>query len=172
MSDKLTPKEMMFAAIYSQCYNATLAARKAGYSSVSAGTLGSRLLQKVEVKTEVKRRMNLQLSKIGVNEKDIITEMARIGMFDPAKCFDKRGNLKPIKKMPKAVRAGIASIEVVDTNTGGKDDITLYTKKVKFYDKTKSLKMLADYLDLFPDGSDGKGIKNQYNTIIKVEMTE
>jgi len=50
-------REKRFVSEYPKDLNATQAAIRAGYSPVSAGTLGSRLLQKVEIQTAIARRI-------------------------------------------------------------------------------------------------------------------
>lgn len=58
MTDKkLTHKQRIFVDKYLQCWNATDAARRAGYSERTARQIGSRLLTNVDISAEIDRRM-------------------------------------------------------------------------------------------------------------------
>jgi phage terminase small subunit len=54
---KLTNKERAFIEHYLQCWNASDAARRAGYSSKTAGSIGHENLKKPEISSEIKRRL-------------------------------------------------------------------------------------------------------------------
>ena len=51
MGEKLTAKQKAFVDEYLVDLNATQAARRAGYSAKTAGSIGQRLLKKVEIQT-------------------------------------------------------------------------------------------------------------------------
>jgi phage terminase small subunit len=53
----LSKKQKCFVEHYLRCWNASEAARRAGYSERTAGAQGSRLLKKVEIAKEIKRRL-------------------------------------------------------------------------------------------------------------------
>lgn len=57
MSGKLTDKQQAFVDSYLRCWNASEAARRAGYSDKSAGSIGSENLKKPEIIEEIKRRV-------------------------------------------------------------------------------------------------------------------
>jgi phage terminase small subunit len=52
-SKPLTRKQLVFVAEYIKCWNASEAARRAGYSDKTAYAIGSRLLRNVEVKAAI-----------------------------------------------------------------------------------------------------------------------
>ena len=49
----LTAKQQVFLAAYLECWNASEAARRAGYSALTAGSQGGRLLKNVEISAEI-----------------------------------------------------------------------------------------------------------------------
>jgi phage terminase small subunit len=60
MSDEqpqLNDKQRLFIAHYVQCWNATEAARKAGYSEKTANEQGARLLANVSIRAEIDQRL-------------------------------------------------------------------------------------------------------------------
>lgn len=56
----LTPKQKAFADYYIECGNASEAARKAGYSSKTAGAIGEENLKKPEISAYIDERMTQQ----------------------------------------------------------------------------------------------------------------
>ncbi len=55
---KLTAKQRMFVAYYLDCFNATEAARRAGYSEKTAYSIGSENLRKPEILAEIERQLD------------------------------------------------------------------------------------------------------------------
>jgi len=51
----LTRKQQVFVQEYPQCWNASEAARRAGYSTKTAGSIGQRLLKEVEIAAAINR---------------------------------------------------------------------------------------------------------------------
>ena len=66
MSDaqQLTTKQALFIAHYLECWNATEAAKKAGYSEKTAYSIGQENLKKPEIKSEIERRKSELLNNI------------------------------------------------------------------------------------------------------------
>ena len=60
MAGKLSPKQRAFVEHYLMCWNATEAARRAGYSERTAQEQGSRLLSKVMVEAAINLRISEQ----------------------------------------------------------------------------------------------------------------
>lgn len=55
--DVPTHKQRIFLEEYLQCWNASEAARRAGYSLKTCGAIGHKLLKKVEIADEIRRRV-------------------------------------------------------------------------------------------------------------------
>ena len=64
MAEKLNPRHRMFAEFYMQSWNATEAARKAGYAEKSAAATACSILKRSEVKAYMRQRMEDQDSRI------------------------------------------------------------------------------------------------------------
>jgi phage terminase small subunit len=126
---KLTPKQRIFIAEYVNCYNATEAARRAGYSEKTAYKIGSENLKKPQIFKQIQAVIDerLAITKQSLPER-IIREHERLAFSD-------------ITKYNEQTEA-IQSVEFDET---GK------TKKVRMYNKGASLDSLAKICGLQND---------------------
>jgi len=87
----LTKREAIFVNEYVQDFNATRAAKAAGYSEKTAAQAGSRLLKSVKVKTEIQRRTKGAMDKVekaadaalanyAVTAENILANLAKMGL--------------------------------------------------------------------------------------------
>lgn len=153
--DDLTAKQRAFCREYLVDLNATQAAIRAGYSENSATEIGFENLSKPHIHREVQRMMNERAERVEVTADMVLRELIGIATVDLSEAFDEFGALKPIKDIPKNVRKAIAGIETLQIGDGAGT-----VKKVRFWDKNKSLEMLGRHLKLFVDkvehtGKDG-----------------
>lgn len=153
---KLEPKQLRFCEEYLVDLNATAAAIRAGYSKKTATELGYQLLQKPHIKAKID---DLKLKRSGRTEitADIVLrELLLIAKADIAQFFKEDGSFLPLHQIPEIARRAIAGIEVDELFEGfGKDRAQIgYTKKLKFWDKTRALEMLGRHLKLFRDQVD------------------
>ena len=78
MSEKLTEKQRLFCEYYIENWNASDAARRAGYSENSAGQIGEQNLKKLEIKEYIEE-IQKDLSKIaGISRLSIIKDLVNI----------------------------------------------------------------------------------------------
>ncbi len=153
---KLPPKQQLFVYEYSKNFNATEAALKAGFSSKTAYSQGSRLLKKVEIKEAVEERIQEQIKKVGVTKQRVLTELARLAFSDNRKLYDADGRLKLPKDWDDETAAAVAGTETFEEFGGRGEDRKLngYTRKVKTWDKTRALELLAKHLALITEKAD------------------
>lgn len=144
--DDLTPRQRAFCREYIVDLNATQAAIRAGYAEPSAKEQASRLLTNDNISSEVQRLMNERAERVEVTADMVLRELIGIATVDLSEAFDEFGALKPIKDIPKNVRKAIAGIETLQIGDGAGQ-----LKKVRFWDKNKSLEMLGRHLKLFVD---------------------
>lgn len=69
---KLTRKQRVFAKEYLVSMNATMAAKKAGYSKKTAGSIGHEVLKKPEVKEYIQKEVENIVEKLGIDEEYIL----------------------------------------------------------------------------------------------------
>lgn len=119
----LSPKKRDFVLAYIETKNATLAAKKAGYSAKTAKSQGQRLLTKVDIQKAMAAITEPIVAKQLVTVEEIIKELKDIGMADWREFVEIRHD-----------REG----EVVDA-------------KLKLGDKVKALQLLGDHAGAWKD---------------------
>lgn len=172
---KLTPKQERFCQLYTVHWNATRAAREAGYSEKSASVQGYDLLNIPLVQKRIDELKEHALKEIGVSRERILLELTRIATVDIGQAFDEMGQLKPLGEIPEDVRRAIAGIEVneIFDGQGEQKSVIGLAKKIKLWDKPKSLELIGKHLRLFTDvhelsGPNGKPIE----TLNKADLSD
>lgn len=134
MSDnKLTDKQQAFINEYLQCWNATEAAVKAGYSEKTAYSQGSRLLKNVEITEAIQQRLDAM---------QMTADEALVGLSDIA-----RSDLSDFIK----IQAGLPVIDFESAKRNGKlhllKKITYGKGSISFelYDKQSALNTIAKH---------------------------
>lgn len=69
----LSKKQRAFVEHYLRCWNASEAARRAGYSEKTAGQQGSRLLKKVEIQ----ERLEARLEEVKMSANEVLTRLSQ-----------------------------------------------------------------------------------------------
>jgi phage terminase small subunit len=152
---ELSAKQRQFALEYLKDLNATQAAVRAGYSAKTAYAQGSRLLSKAEVQAFIAARQSKRAEKLEISAQRVLEEMARVAFADIGAAFDENGGLLPIHRMPEDTRRALASVESDELSDGaGSERASIgTTRKVKMFDKLRSLEMLGKHLGLFEEGA-------------------
>jgi phage terminase small subunit len=188
--DGLNDKQRRFALEFIVDLNGTQAAIRAGYSEKTARAIAQELVTKAEVVAAIQAAMDERAKRTNVTADRVILEAARIGFSDLRKLFAVDGSLLPVDQWPDDVAAAVASVEVDELFEGRGEERTQigFTRKVKMWDKVKSLDLLGRHLKLWverhehtgPNGgpiatrNDGIDLKNltdaeleQLETIVK-----
>lgn len=150
----LTPKQTRFVQEYLVDANGTRAAIRAGYSARTANEQASRLLANVSVRRALDMIMAERSQRTQVTQDRVVLESSRIAFADPRRAFNDDGTLKDVKDWPGDVAAAISSLEVSERI--GDDGVRVITKKIRFWDKTSNLNLLARHLGMFTDKVDMK----------------
>lgn len=158
-ADGLNDKQRQFCAEYIVDLNGSQAAIRAGYSTKTARSIAQELLVKPEAVAKVQALMDERARRTQVTADRVITEVARLGFADLRKLFDAKGGLLPVDQWPDDIAAAVASVEVDELFEGfGENRVQVgYTKKVKLWDKAKSLEMLGRHLKLWVDRHEHTG---------------
>lgn len=149
----LTPKHEAFVREYLVDLNATQAAIRAGYSPKTARQVGAENLSKPVIQAFVSKLIQERASRVEVSADTVLSELLKLAMTDIGQAFKEDGSLKAIHDMPEDVRRAIAGVDVFEEFEGrGEDREQIgWTKKIRFWDKTKALEMLGRHLKLFTD---------------------
>jgi phage terminase small subunit len=169
----LTPRERLFVERYLLCFNATQAAREAGYSERSAYAQGSRLLKRHEIKAAIESALSDRtLKNLELAEK-VIQELALISMSDIVDVIDVRPTgsflLRPLDQLKPEVRRLILEVSQTKTEYTDPQGVVheVVEQKVKLHPKVAALQTLTRVLGLEAPtrvkqevtGKDGKPIQ-------------
>ncbi|MCK5606323.1 terminase small subunit [Candidatus Pacearchaeota archaeon] len=129
---KLNLRQEKFAIQYSSHFNATKAAKEAGYSEKSARQQGSENLSKPYIKDRIKEIVDSKIS-----DERIKNELANIAFSDITDIVDKTGRLKPLEDLTPEQRACISEI----SETHG---VVTHKKTLKLHNKLPALSKLVE----------------------------
>lgn len=139
---ELTEKQEQFCQRYLIDFNATKAAKEAGYSEHSAKEIGYENLTKPDIQARISELREEMGKSFNVTRERIAQELALIAFGDTRIIFDDNGNIKSPSEWTDEGRVISAYEESVtefgDEDTGG----TKTTKKVKQWDKIKAIEAL------------------------------
>tara|TARA_R110002167_G_C12684414_1_gene651762 strand:- start:2213 stop:2620 length:408 start_codon:yes stop_codon:yes gene_type:complete len=79
----MTPKQKRFCEEYVVDSNATQAAIRAGYSRKNAKVIGSRLLTKVDISSEINQNTKEIANKLKFKAEEVIAHLVAIAKIDP-----------------------------------------------------------------------------------------
>ena len=77
---KLTAKQSRFIDAYLDSWNATFAAKRAGYSEKTARSIGSETLKKTLVIIEMEKRANRRKAQLEREEQKLLEEIKKVAM--------------------------------------------------------------------------------------------
>lgn len=150
----LTDKQRAFCLHYCTHWNATKAAKQAGYSEKTAQEISSENLSKPIIQAYIKHIQSDIARAAGVSALRNLMELTKIAYTNPTDIRESWEQLKDWESIPDDVKAGIAEVVTVSKvlrRVGGGDESedensglvqTLETVKVKMHDKLKALDMI------------------------------
>ena len=153
MAKDLTPKQKRFVEEYLVDLNATQAAIRAKYSENTAGSQAFDLLKKPEIQAAIQAEMDKRSKRTNITADNVLKELMRIATADLSGAYDEQGRLKPIHEIPEDTRRAMSGVKVFEEFEGfGADRVKIgEVREVKFWDKPKSLEILARHLKLLTD---------------------
>lgn len=122
----MTPKQEKFCIEYLIDLNATQAAKRAGYSEKTAGSIGQRLLKKVEIQKLITTLRKTEFKKTIMTAEEVESLLS------------------------KAARGEMAEEVVVSEGIGkGKTEIKIIKKEISAKDRLKALELMGKRHHLF-----------------------
>lgn len=157
----LRPQHQAFVDQYLVDLNGTAAAIRAGYAPKAAAVKASKLLARPDVQSALQAALEQRSAKVRASAEMVLEELVRLAKVDVEALFNPDGSLKPINEIPEDARRAIAGIEIVEEFEGrGKDRKQIgWAKKVKLWDKNKSLELIGRHLKMFTDVVEHKGLE-------------
>jgi phage terminase small subunit len=137
---KLEPKQAEFCLQYCIDYNATLAAKRAGYSASTARQIGSENLSKPAIRAEIQRLQEAHANEVKISLERLDAELVRIATFDPRNLVDEDGRSIPLQELDESVSSAIAGFEFVDYFEEKVQQGVL--RKFKLHDKRQAIELL------------------------------
>lgn len=137
----MTDKQIRFCEEYLIDLNATQAAIRAGYSTESAGSIGSEILQKPEIRARIDEAIAERSRRTGVCADRVVRELARLAFVNAADVIDTERGAVP----EGASREDTACISAVRIKVG--EEFT--EREIRLCDKTKALELLGKHLGMF-----------------------
>jgi phage terminase small subunit len=175
---RLTPQQRLFAIEYTKDFNATKAAKRAGYSEATAQEQGSRLLSNVMVSDAIAIGTDRMLNESAVSVGRVIREYSRIAFSELTDLvqWDNEGNVAwtPSDDLEPEQRALIGEFSQTITEIpqkGGGEPIIKTQIKAKYHDKMAALAKLFEYLALAKkDGTISMEALNHYVEQLGMEV--
>lgn len=157
----LTEKQELFCQRYLVDFNATKAAKEAGYSEDTAHAIGWENLKKPEIQNRIAQLRAEMGNKFNITRERIAQEYARIAFFDIRNIHTVDGSIIPVKQFGDDEAAAVAGLEVYEENLRGDDGEILKTgevKKIKLADKRAALDSLCKLMGYnAPDKTEHSG---------------
>jgi phage terminase small subunit len=150
----LTKKRRVFVEEYLQCWNATEAAKRAGYSERTARQQGSRLLTNVDISEEIKKR----IGENAMSADEVLVrlgDMARgdIGDFTDIESMSFNTSLKKAKELGLTHLIKKVKQRTTITQKKDGDEEENHWIELELYDAQAALVHLGKHHGIFKDGS-------------------
>ncbi len=166
----LTLKQQRFVDEYMVDFNATRAAKAAGYSENTAHVIGSENLEKPKIQAALKERTDALQQRTEVTLDRVVEELAKLAFMDPRNLFDESGKPVGISQLDDATAAAIAGVDVAVV---GNQDMGLgEILKVRLSDKHKALDSLMKHLGGYKEGAALQVFNNPTTVTIKAKVPE
>ena len=147
----LTDKQQRFVAEYAKDSNGTQAAIRAGYAPHAANRRAYYLLREPLIKAAVAAQASVNLARADLTAARVLEELRRVALSDVRTLFDVVGDLKPLHTLTAEQAACIGGLEVIIKNAKAGDGVTDTIHKIKIWDKTKALELLAKHFALLTE---------------------
>lgn len=157
----LNDQETLFCMEYLKDFNATRAAKVAGYKESSARTVSSRLVARVDIREFLQSRMNIKLRAVDADIAMILKELRLIAFSDlndimnidaHEETMDQSTGdvtIQPAVRMRPTKEIGEKTRVIAEIS----EDKSMYgtKRKVKLYDKMKAIELLGKYNKMFSE---------------------
>lgn len=143
----LTKKQKRFVEEYLIDLNATQAAIRAGYSTLTAYSIGDENLKKPDIKSAIDKALAERSKRTGVNADRIVRELAKIAFVNSTDVI----NMDEAAVRCDANRDDTAAIASIKVKTIPTEAGNIVEREIKTYDKIKALELIGKHIGLFSD---------------------
>lgn len=152
---QLTGREESLCQAYLIANDQSDAYRKSDYSStemspVSINKAASALFNKPHISSRVAELMKERIKRLGVDADYVLRRLVEIDQLDLLDIMNDDLSIKPLSEWPKAWRATVTNIDVLEQfeSDGGDRVSSGVIKKLKFPDKVKNLELLGRHVNV------------------------
>ena len=152
---KLTPKQILFCKEYLIDFNATRAAKAAGYKEKAAYATGAENLKKPQIQEQIQKELKAREYRTEITGDRVLQEYALLGFSDIAHYIeigeDGQVTTKTFEEMPEHASRAIESISedrIIRENPDGSQIIVHDKYKFKMHSKIHALEKLFKHLGL------------------------
>lgn len=157
--DRLSPKMQLFVHEYVQDFNASRAAKEAGYSS--SGQIGASLLNKPAIQKALRHLMKPILKQAKITQENTWQQAYNFLFYDIAQYYDEDGNLTcAIQDLPPELRQCITGVEVTP-HYDREGNLLKRTTRLRLVEKTSVLNLVMKALQL---------VKEEHKHTFSIEM--
>jgi len=159
MPMKRNDKRLRFVVEYLKDFNATRAAKAAGYAEGSAHVAGARLLKDDKIKALIANEEEKLLAKSRLTTEQIIGMMEDIALEDIRGGFDEDGKLLPMSEWSDEFARTVESIETETEYDADGNEVQSVVVKLKRTPSKVGIDMLARHHSLYNDTMQHKGLE-------------
>ena len=159
----LTFRERLFIEEYLNCWNASEAARRAGYSLKTAGVIGYENLKK----PHISRAIEAKIAERAISANEVLARLAEQARFDANEFLSETGEVD----MKSAKKRGLGKfIRRLKSQSGEHASVD-----IEFVDAQGALALLGKHLKLFTDKTEisgGVAIKTDLSAMSNEQLEE
>jgi len=154
---QISEQHKAFAVHYLKNFDITEACAASGYSSQS--NIGYRILQDPAIRVFLKHMVDRRLARVALEGEQILRELVAVGTSDVRNLLDEDNCVLPPSDWPDALGKAVSYIEVEEIYQGRGEarEYVGRVKKIKLWDKIKSLELLGKNLALWVDRVEHSG---------------
>jgi phage terminase small subunit len=136
----LNDKQKRFCKEYLVDLNASGAAKRAGYSKSTAGSIGHELLKKPEIDLKIKEYMEKRSKKVEITTENVLEKLKTVLETDVIELCTM--NKDDLSELPLEVRQMVVGYKETPTEHGS-------IVELKFFDKHKAIEMINRHIGFY-----------------------
>lgn len=176
-SSGLTAKQKKFCQEFLVDFNATEAAKRAGYSTRRAAPTGADLLRNVTVQNYLQTRLASAEEISQVSLAAVVREAGRLAFSDitDALSFNEQGvSFKNSDELPKRVTASIRNVSSTRTITRDKNgsEVETVNMKMEFHGKSQALQFLGKFFGVGQDFNQARAALLKYGIAMIADSSQ
>lgn len=154
----LNEQQKLFCEEYVIDFNATRAAKQAGYAEKSAKSQASRLLTLSNTQEYIQHLLHIRTERTRITADKVVEEIAKVAFLNVEDFYDDMG-LKPLSELDENAKAAISSYQTKRIKVGKDkhEDVPI----MKVHDKMKALELLGKHVGAFEKDNAQKQPINQ-----------